>query len=229
MKKFTSVAILPLATALFAFAQFGCASPQPATSTNANMATPAPTPDKAAIEAELTKIENDWPRIIKDHDAATVKRIEADDAVFVYPDGSIGDKAADVKDMESGALTADTWEVSEVKVNVLGNDLAVVSGRSIVKGGKYNGRPFPYDDFRWVDTFARRNGQWQVVAGAATPVMKGTASPSPKPSPSPSASPAMKASPAAKASPTAKPLPAVKASPAMKAVPAASPTKTKTP
>src|SRR5713226_1339328 len=151
MKKLFSLAIVTLAIGLFAVAQFGC-TPQGNTntaSTNA-VATPEATPDKAAISAELTRIENDWPRIIKDHDAATVKRIEADDAVFVYPDGSIGDKAADVKDMESGALTADTWEVSEVKVNVLGSDLAVVSGRSIVKGGKYNGRPFPYDDFRWV-------------------------------------------------------------------------------
>lgn len=229
MKKFTSVAVLSLATMLLAFWQFGCASPQPTTSTNVNTATPAPTPDKAAIEAEILKIENDWPRIIKEHDAATVRKIEADDAIFVYPDGTLGDKATDVKDMESGALTADSWEVSEVKVIVLDSDSAVATGRTVVKGGKYKGQPFPYEDFRWVDTFARRNGQWQVVAGAATPVMKGTASPSPKPSPSPSASPAMKASPAIKASPTVKPSPAMKASPVMKPSPATSPAKTKTP
>jgi hypothetical protein len=229
MKKVLLIVTLSLVAALFAFAQFGCAGPQPTPSTNANLAIPSPTPDKAAIETELKKIENDWPRIIKEHDAAMVKRIEADDAVFLYPDGSIGDKATDVKDMEAGALTADSWEVSEVKVSVLDNDLAVVTGRSIVKGGKYKGQPFPYDDIRWVDTYARRNGQWQLVAGGATPVLKGTASPSPKPSPSPSASPSVKASPVTKASPTAKPSPAAKASPAMKAAPATSPVRTKTP
>lgn len=223
MKKFRSVTVLLLATVLFAFSQFGCAGPQPTTSTNANMTTPAPPPDKAAIEAELTKIENDWPRIIKEHDVATVKKIEADNAVFIYPDGSIGDKATDVKDMESGALTADSWEVSEIKVNVLNSDSAVVTGRSIVKGGKFKGQPLPYDDVRWVDTYARRNGQWQVIAGAATPVTKAAAAATTKPSPSPSASPSMKASPVAKASPTTKP------SPAMKAAPASSPAKTKTP
>lgn len=227
MKKFTSVAILSLAVALFAFSQFGCTSPQPTTSTNANMATPAPTPDKAAIEAEIMKIENDWPRIIKDHDVATVKKIEADDAVFIYPDGSIGDKATDVKDMEAGALTADSWGISDVKVIVLDSDSAVATGRSTVKNGKYKGQPFPYEDFRWLDTFARRNGQWQVVAGASIPLMKGTASPSPKPSPSPSASPATKPSPTVKPSPTGKPTPAMKASPAMK--PVTTPARTKTP
>lgn len=231
MKRFLLVVTLSLVAALFVFAQFGCAGPQSTTSTNANMATPAPapTPDKAAIETELKKIENDWPRIIKEHDAAMVKRIEADDAVFLYPDGSIGDKATDVKDTESGALTADSWEVSEVKVSVLNSDWAVVTGRSIVKGGKYKGQPFPYDDIRWVDTYARRNGQWQLVAGGATPVLKGTASPSPKPSPSPSPSPSMKASPVAKASPTTKPSPGMKPSPAMKAAPATSPARMKTP
>jgi ketosteroid isomerase-like protein len=210
MKKYTSIAALSLAAILCAFSQFGCASPQPAASTNANMATPVPTPDKAAIEAEIMKIENDWPRIIKEHDVATVKKIEADDAVFIYPDGSIGDKATDVKDMEAAALTADSWGVSDVKVIVLDNDSAVATGRSTVKNGKYKGQPFPYEDFRWLDTFARRNGQWQVVAGASIPLMKGTASPSP------SASPAMKASPTVKPSPTGKPTPAMKASPVMK-------------
>jgi hypothetical protein len=231
MKKLMSVTMLSFATALFGLAQFGCASPQPTASTNANMSTPAPTPDKAAIEVELTKIENDWPRIMKEHDATTVRRIEADDAVFVYPDGSAGNKEQDIKDMESGALSFESWDVTDIKVNVLDNDAAVVSGRSIIKGGKYkmpdgSSVPFPSDQFRWVDTYVRRNGQWQQVAGAITPVMKGAAAPTTKPSPSPSTSPAMKASPAAMASPTAK-APAMKATPAMK--PAATPAKTKTP
>jgi hypothetical protein len=224
MKRFLLVVTLSLVAALFAGAQFGCAGPQPTTSTNTNMVIPAPTPDKAAIETELKKIENDWPRIMKERDSTTVKRIEADDGVFVYPDGSIGDKAKDVKDTESGALSADSWELADLNVNVLDNDSAVVSGRSIVKGGKYkmpNGKTQDISgEYRFIDTYARRNGQWQLVAGASTPVMKDAAA---KPTPSPSPSPSTKASPAAKASPTVKP------SPAMKAAPATSPAKTKTP
>src|SRR6266404_2342935 len=194
MKKYLSVAMFLLATALMAFSQFGCASPQNTNTNTVSIATPTPAPDKAAIEAELTRIENDWPRIIKEHDVATVRQIEADDAVFVYPDGSVGDKAQDVKDMESGALSADSWEVADLKVNVLDQDSAVVTGRSIVKGGKYKMPDGKVQDisgeYRWVDTFARRNGQWQVVAGAATPVQKGAAAtPTPKASPSPGASP----------------------------------------
>jgi hypothetical protein len=232
MKRFLLVLTLSLVAGLFAFAQFGCAGPQPTTSTNANVAIAEPTPDKAAIETELKKIENDWPRIMKEHDTSAVKRIEADDAVFIYPDGSSGDKAQDVKDMESGALSADSWDIADLRVNVLDNDSAVVSGRSIVKGGKYKMPDGKTQDisgeYRWIDTYARRNGQWQLVAGASTPVMKGPAG-KPTPSTSPSPSPSVKASPAVRASPTTKPSPGMKPSPAMKAAPASSPAKTKTP
>jgi hypothetical protein len=241
MKKYLSAAGLFLATALLAFSQFSCASPQTTNSNTVSTATPEPTPNKAAIEAELIKIENDWPRIIKEHDAATVRRIEADDAVFVYPDGSLGDKAQDVKDIEAGSLSADSWEVLDLKVNVLDNDSAVVSGRNVVKGGKYkmpDGRIQDISgEYRWIDTYARRNGQWQEVAGAATPVPKGAAAtPTPKASPSPGASPAMKPKPSPKATPAMKaPPPTKEAAPApaparmepIKPVPA--PTKTKTP
>src|SRR5260221_10739226 len=221
MKKYLSAAVVTLAIALPAFFQFGCASPQNTNTNTVSMATPGPTPDKAAIEAELTKIENDWPRIIKEHDAATVRRIEADDAVFVYPDGSLGDKAQDVKDMESGSLSADSWEVLDLKVNVLDRDSAVVSGHNVVKGGKYkmpNGKIHDISgEYRWIDTYARRNGQWQQVAGCSTKVQNGTAaSATPKSSPSPGASPAVKPIPSPK--PMASPkTPAMKAPPAEKA------------
>jgi hypothetical protein len=227
MKKLLSVAVLSAATALLAFSQFGCAG-QNSNTNKVSTATPEPTPDKAAITTELTKIENDWPRIIKEHDAAAVRRIEADDAVFVYPDGTLGDKAQDIKDMEAGALSADSWEVADIKVNVLDDDEAVVSGRSIVKGGKYKSPDGKIQDisgeYRWIDTYSRRNGQWQEVAGATTPVMKGAMA---APSPSPKASPAASGTPAIKATPAAKSTPAAKTSPAMK--PAPTPAKTKTP
>jgi hypothetical protein len=73
------------------------------------------------------------------------------------------------------------------------------------------------------DTFARRNGQWQLVAAASVQIKAPTAAPSPTPkaSPSPGASPAVKATPSPKATPRA--TPAAKTSPAPK--PAATPIK----
>ena len=165
------------------------------------------TVDTAAIEAELLRIENDWPRVIREKDVAAVRRVEADDVVLVYPDGSTGGKTQDISDLESGAMTAESIEMADVKVNVLDKDAAVVTGRVIIKNGKFklpDGKTIDITgQYRFIDTFARRNGEWKLVAGANVPVRE----------PGPAASPA--ASPAAKASPAASP----KASPATKASP----------
>ncbi|MFN2491832.1 MAG: DUF4440 domain-containing protein [Pyrinomonadaceae bacterium] len=183
------------------------------------------TVDTASIETELLRIENDWPRVLKEKDVSAVTRVEADDAVFVYPDGSVGGKSQDMKDIESGALTADSWEVADLKVTVLNNDAAIVSGRSVVKNGKYkaaNGKTIDISgQYRFIDTFARRNGEWKLVAGASTPVREpvATGSPAASPAPAAKASPAAGASPAERATPAPRATPATRATPAVRATP----------
>src|SRR5260370_38084166 len=126
MKRYFSTSMLVWVTIIAGLLQLGCASPQPTnTSTNANMAVAEATPDKASIEAELMRIENDWPRIIKEHDAAAVRRSAADDPGFVYPDGSLVGKDQDIKDVESGALSADPWEESERAIQAVSTGPAV--------------------------------------------------------------------------------------------------------
>ena len=195
-----------------ALVQFGCQRPQTTESvppTNRNGGTEEPV-DTAAIERELLRIENDWPRVVKEKDVEAVKRVLADDAVLVYPDGSIGGKADDVRDMESGAMTADSMELLDLKVHVIDKDAAFVTGRTVVKNGKYkmqDGKTIDITgEYRFVDTFARRNGQWKLVAGASVPVRA--------PAAGAAASPGAKASPSAAASPAASPAATRAASPA---------------
>jgi hypothetical protein len=201
----------------------GC---QPAANTNQPVVVTSPSPervDTASIQTELLRIENDWPRVMKEKDSAAVQRIEAEDAVFIYPDGSLGNKAQDLKDISGGALTADSWQITDLQVTVLDADSAFVVGRSIVTNGKYTrpgGKPMSIpNQFRFIDTYVRRNGEWKLVAGANTPVT----GPMAAASPAMTASPAMAASPAMKASPATKPSPAMTHTPATKASPAATP------
>src|ERR1041385_2124183 len=114
--KASRIVQLSLALVLFTLSQFGCANTENTNTANinSNTAVAQATPDQAAITAEITRIENDWPRMIKERDVATVKRIEADDVVLVYPDGSIGGKDQDAKDIGSGALSYDSWDISEL-------------------------------------------------------------------------------------------------------------------
>ena len=188
----------------------GC---QPAANTNAPVAT-SPSPervDTASIQTELLRIENDWPRIIKDRDGAAVRKIEADDVVIVYPDGSSGGKDQDIKDMEAGNLTYEGWDISELSIKVLNADSAVATMRIDVKNGKYkmpNGKEQNISGtYRSIDTFARRNGQWQIVASATTPVQAPAAAASP--TPATASTPAAKASPPKPSATRRPPLPPV--------------------
>lgn len=197
MKKTSLAAAMVAVVFLFTFFQ-AC---QPAADTNRSEPVAPNTNagrepvDTGAIEAELLRIENDWPRVIKEKDVAAVGRVEADDIVIVYPDGNVGSKQQDLNDIGSGALTADDIDISDLKVKVLDSDAAIVTGQTEIKNGKYkmpDGKLMDITgNYRFVDTFARRNGEWKLVAGISTKI---TASPAT--TASPGASPAVRASPA---------------------------------
>ena len=215
MKRILITLALPLAVALVAFSQIGCQpAPEPAANNAPAVARETP-PDVAAITAELTRIENDWPRVIKERDIEAIRKVEADDYFGVVPDGSVSNKEMDIKDATAGNMTADVAEVHDIKVTVLDADAAIASGRTVLKGGKYkmpDGKSMDISgEYRFVDTFARRNGEWKLVASAAVKIMN----PGPAASPTPKASPATAAAtPAAKAA-----TPAVKSPPPPPATP----------
>ncbi len=220
MKQIASMSALLVAVSLLSLSQLGC---QPAPDTNRSASTPASaTPemvDTAGIESELLRIENDWPRVMREKDVIAVKSVEADDGIFIRPDGTVVTKAEDVKDMEGGAVTADSFEMAELKAKVLDKDAAVVSGITIINGGKYkmpDGKTIDISgQYRFIDTFARREGKWQVVAGISVKAPATSASPAAKASPAASVSPvAAAASPAVRPSPTMKPSPVMRPSPA---------------
>jgi ketosteroid isomerase-like protein len=185
------------------------------TTTTAVTATPAPTPDTNAIVAEITKLENDWPRIIRERDAAALQRLEADDVMIVYPDGNAGNKEQDLKDIEAGLMTFDSWDISNMKVNVIDSDTAAATFLITVVNGKIKSADGKSSHnisgkYRVIDTFARRNGQWQLVASGVTPLSPAAAaaaSASPKASPGATAAPATRPSPAPRVSPTRRPPP----------------------
>jgi ketosteroid isomerase-like protein len=196
---------------------------QPAGVETNRSAVATPTPEvvnTAAIETELLRIENDWPRVIREKDVAAAGRVMADDVVLIYPDGTVGNKEQDLKDIGAGALTAESIEMADLAVHVLDNDAAYVVGRTILTKARFQpntGAAFDVSgQYRFIDTFAKRNGEWKLVAGANVPVRN---PPAASPSPSISASPA--GSPAT--SPGRKPSPAATRSPATSPTPAATP------
>ncbi|HEX5705438.1 MAG TPA: nuclear transport factor 2 family protein [Pyrinomonadaceae bacterium] len=210
---------MALVSALVAMGAVSCTPSENTntTTTTTVTATPSPTPDTNAIVAEITKLENDFPRIIREKDGAALRRLEADDLMSVYPDGNAGNKEQDVKDIEAGLMTFDSWDLSNMKVNVIDSDTAVATFLITVANGKIKSPDGKATQnisgkYRVIDTFVRRNGQWQLVASGITPLSPAAAaaaaaSASPQASPGATASRATKASPAPRVSPTRRPPP----------------------
>jgi ketosteroid isomerase-like protein len=193
---------LALLVGLIVLVLTGC---QPAADTNRNLAAASATParetfDPTAIEAEVIRIEREWYNATKTHSAEAAKGFLADNAVIVYPDGTAATKADEIRAIESGEMTADTYEMLESKVTVINADSAFITGRSTIKNGKYAvpGQKKPIDisgEYRFLDVYARRDGKWQVVASQAVKIDPAVVAAA-------AASPAASASPSAKTSPT---------------------------
>lgn len=198
-----------LLAVLFVIVLSGC---QPAADTNKNLAassTPAKeTFDPAAIEAEVIRIEREWYSAAKTHSSEAAKGFIADNAVIVYPDGTTATKADEIRSIESGAMSSDSYEMVESKVTVLNADSAFITGRSVIKNGKYTvpGQKKPIDisgEYRFLDVYARRDGKWQVVASQAVKIDPAVVAAAAAPSPAASVPPPpAAASPTAKVSPT---------------------------
>jgi ketosteroid isomerase-like protein len=201
---------LALLAGLFVLVLSGC---QPAADTNRNLAAASPTPaketfDPAAIESEVMRIEHEWYSAAKTHNAEAAKEFLADNVVLVYPDGTSATKADEIRSIESGAMTADTYEMLESKVTVMNADSAFITGRSVIKNGKIvvPNQKKPIDitgEYRFLDVYARRDGKWQVVASHAVKIDPAVIAAAAAASPATSVpSPPAKASPAAKSSST---------------------------
>ena len=165
--------------------------------TNTAANTNRETVNPVAIEAEISRIEKEWAAAAQRHDAEAVGKYLADDLQMTYPDGTTGTKSSELRDIASGAMTVDSWEIVDTKVTVLGPDSAFITGRGIIKNGKYKAPESKTavnisGEYRFTDVYARRNGQWLAVASATTKIENPV--PTVKAPPTPAASPA--ASPA---------------------------------
>jgi len=193
MRKSLSAVTLGAFILFMGISLLSCTNRQNSTGNGNSTVTSEPTPDKAAIEAQLKALEYDWPRILKERDGAAVRKLEADDIIILSPDGSDGGKEGDIKDIESGAMAEDPQEIADVTVKVLDNNSAIVRSRTTVKGDNHvlsDGKcQMIIHEFRTIDTFVRRNGQWQIVASATVPVRN------PAPAATPSATAATAGSP----------------------------------
>jgi ketosteroid isomerase-like protein len=127
-------------------------------------------PKMGSVEQELIKLENDWADAWAKHDVAFFERIESDDYTWTSPEGEVWTKARDlafVKSLDSVKDITMSYVTTEVKVRVYG-DAAVLTGLDTIKETN-KGKEVNRQE-RWTNTWVKRAGQWQCVAGHSSEI-----------------------------------------------------------
>ena len=129
--------------------------------------------DRAAAERYIRQASADWATSVATNDASVLKRILAEDFVWVLDGRVIGKKQA-LTEAAAGPGPFLSNKLDYVHIRFFG-DTAVAQGRETWRRSR--GKVL-HGSFIWTDTWVRRGGQWQVVASQDDVIpLDGAASP----------------------------------------------------
>ena len=119
------------------------------------------------MQEELLTFEREFTQAVADNDVAAIGRFVDGDWVIVDADGRVIDRSRFLNVIESGALSHDSIDSTDVEVRVHG-DTAVVTGITTSKG-QFMGQGFTTRE-RATDVLARMDGRWLCVFSQLTRV-----------------------------------------------------------
>lgn len=154
-KRFLLIVILTLAVPLMAAAQTRTKRPAPRNQTKQQ----TPSADQALKDAETH-----WAEAFKNRDKDALARILADDFIFTDDEGRVHDKAEYIKGATE-LVKVESYKLDDLAARAIGA-AGVVTGRwtgKVTIGGKDAS-----GEFRFTDTFVKRQGRWQVLASQDT-------------------------------------------------------------
>lgn len=114
----------------------------------------------AGDDRALLELEDQWAAAVVKRDSATFERLLAPGFVYSEDDRTMSRDQV-LREIVSGADTVQSAHNEDMRVHHFG-PTAVVTGWLVLRG---RGAAGPFDRrFRYTDTWARRDGQWQIVA-----------------------------------------------------------------
>ena len=129
-------------------------------------AAPCPAPRLSTqqdVERYIVQSEEAWAKSVATNDASVVKRILADDFMWVL-DGKVFDKKAAVEFAAAGPGPFLSNEPDYVHVRMFGDTAVAQGSETWTKKGGRRGR------FIWTDTWLKRGACWQIVNAQDTVV-----------------------------------------------------------
>lgn len=115
----------------------------------------------------LVELEERWDAAFHNHDQKFIDTLLADEFVVTYGDGSRGDRAKELSLALDFNQQVDSSKLDEFIVKVFGNTAVVWFTQHLV--GPVKGKPVAVD-YRYMDVWVNRDGQWKCVASQSTRV-----------------------------------------------------------
>lgn len=119
--------------------------------------------DRQLMQQQVLKAGLRYGEIIKNQDAAAIEMLLADDYIFTNEKGKTKTKAEDVATYKTQPVKFEMFQVSDQKVNVIGNNAAIETGTVQYKGTDKDGKSIEGKE-RYTTTWVWRGGRWQVAA-----------------------------------------------------------------
>lgn len=117
------------------------------------------------VERELREAENAWAQAAITGDAATLRRMLAEDLSYTHSSGRTETKAQFIESITSGQMKYEAAELEEFSVKPYGNVAVALSVRRMRAGLKGDINSFRA---RFQRVWVKRDGRWQLLAHQAT-------------------------------------------------------------
>ena len=127
-------------------------------------------PAQTTAEQEVLQFERDACKAFLDADAAALERVLTPDFTLTLSNGEVSTRANEINELRRGKVRYDVFENYDMLARLYGDEVAVVLGKTRVKGTA-GGKPFDRV-VQFTDTLIKRDGRWQLAAGHVSRIEK---------------------------------------------------------
>jgi|SRR5205085_2175348 len=120
-------------------------------------------PAQTTDEKDVLQFERDACKAFLDADVAALERVLTPDFTLTLSNGEVNTRADEINELRSRKVHYDVFENYDMLARLYGSNVAVVLGKTRVKG-IVDGKPFDRV-VQFTDTLIKRDAQWRLVAG----------------------------------------------------------------
>jgi len=121
-------------------------------------------------QQEVLQFERDACKAFLEADVVALERVLTPDFSLTLSNGEVSTRADEINELHSGKVHYDVFENYDMLARLYGDSVAVVLGKTRVKGTA-DGKPFDRI-VQFTDTLIKRDGRWQLAAGHVSRIEK---------------------------------------------------------